>query len=149
MKQPDNDLTPDLSLEQDDRFPSGPWTGFFLQREIKGKSWMELVLTFKNGGVEGTGRDWVGPFLIKGKYSVEDGKCFWHKSYIGKHTLVYNGYNEGRGIWGMWEWDRLGKGGFHIWPEALRDPTEQRLVEKADVPIPLELVESETLSQPI
>ncbi len=52
------------TLETDPRFPSGPWTGFFLQKEIPGKHTMELRLTFRAGSMTGEGRDWVGPFLV-------------------------------------------------------------------------------------
>ena len=34
-------------LETDPRFPSGPWTGFFLQKLLPGRHVMELRLTFR------------------------------------------------------------------------------------------------------
>ena len=40
---------PDPDLEQDSRFPSGPWKGFFLQPVLPGRHWMELNLTFRRG----------------------------------------------------------------------------------------------------
>src|SRR5262249_26954607 len=86
-------------LETDPRFPSGPWTGFFVQRAIPGRHVMELHLTFRAGEMTGEGRDWVGPFLLRGRYSVEDGKCHWTKRYLGKHDVWYKGFNEGKGIW--------------------------------------------------
>src|SRR5581483_6114084 len=133
-----------LDLETDPRFPSGPWTGFFLQREIPGRHLMELRLTFRNGGISGEGRDWVGQFVIKGRYSVADGKCYWTKRYVGKHDVFYQGFNEGKGIWGAWEIpprQNLGfrfHGGFHIWPEGMGDPTQQHLTEEADLLAPAE-----------
>ena len=53
---------PGPDLEQDGRFPSGPWKGFFLQPELAGRHWMELKLTFPpgTGKLRGDGRDWVG-----------------------------------------------------------------------------------------
>jgi len=128
-------------LEADARFPSGKWTGFFLQKQLPGRHMMELLLTFQNGQMTGEGRDWVGAFHIKGRYFVEDGKAYWTKSYPGRHDVFYNGYNEGKGIWGKWEIppeQNLGMhwhGGFHIWPEGMGDQTLQRLTEQADVPI--------------
>jgi hypothetical protein len=95
---------------------------------------MELGLTFRNGVMTGEGRDWVGQFLIRGKYTVEDGKCWWTKSYIGKHDVFYHGYNEGKGIWGMWEIPPTYDGGFHIWPVAMGDPTQSKLSEAIDRP---------------
>lgn len=137
-------------LETDPRFPSGPWTGYFLQKSHPGKHMMDLRLTFKQGGMTGEGRDWVGEFLIKGRYNVADGKCYWTKKYLGKHDVFYQGYNEGKGIWGAWEIPghamTLGlrlHGGFHIWPEGMGDPTTEHLYEEADLPAPQEeLVEA-------
>ncbi len=131
------------TLETDPRFPSGPWVGFFLQKERPGKHLMELRLTFQAGNMQGEGRDWVGPFLIKGRYDLADGKCYWTKKYLGKHDVFYQGYNEGKGIWGTWEIGELQRGGFHIWPEGLGDPTDEHLVAEAELPEaePVEIVE--------
>ena len=88
--------------------------------------------------------DWVGDFLFRGRYSVVDGKCYWNKHYIGKHDVYYDGYNEGKGIWGRWEisskytYGAPLHGGFHIWPEGMDDPTQQHLAEAADLPAPVE-----------
>jgi hypothetical protein len=128
-------------LETDPRFPSGPWTGFFLQPALPGRHRMELRLTFKSGVVTGEGRDWVGNFVIRGRYSIEDGKCHWTKRYLARHDVFYQGYNEGKGIWGVWEIPPeqnaglVWRGGFHIWPEGLPDPTQPTLSEEADLPI--------------
>lgn len=130
--------TPELDLETDSRFPSGPWTGFFLQPLLPGQHWMELRLTFRAGRLDGEGRDRVGAFRIQGRYSVADGKCSWSKRYLGRHEVLYQGYNEGQGIWGTWEIPtepaHNRRGGFHIWPEGMADPTSRRLHEEADVP---------------
>ena len=105
---------PDLDLETDSRFPSGPWVGYFLQKELPpGKHGMELRLTFRRGVVTGEGRDLIGEFIIRGKYQ---------------------GYNEGKGIWGVWEIPPSWKGGFYIWPEAMGDPTKRRLHESIEEP---------------
>jgi hypothetical protein len=128
-------------LETDPRFPSGPWTGYFLQKNFPGKHTMELRLSFQAGNMNGEGRDWVGNFLIKGRYDLADGKCYWTKKYLGKHDVFYQGYNEGKGIWGTWEIPSSVmhmKGGFHIWPEGLSNPENDYLAEKADVPAPQE-----------
>jgi hypothetical protein len=121
-------------LESDPRFPSGPWTGFFLQKQLPGRHHMELHLTFRQGTLTGEGRDWVGPFLVRGRYDLADGKCYWTKRYLGKHDVFYEGYNEGKGIWGRWEIPPYWKGGFHIWPEGMSDPSQPTLSEAADVP---------------
>jgi hypothetical protein len=129
---------PPADLETDPRFPSGPWTGFFMQKQIPGRHLMELNLIFRQGGMSGEGRDWVGPFVIKGRYEIGDGQCHWTKRYLGKHDVFYKGFNEGKGIWGTWEIPTDGpssRGGFHIWPEGQADPTSPHLTEAADVPL--------------
>jgi hypothetical protein len=125
-------------LETDPRFPSGKWVGFFLDRRLPGRHQMELTLTFTAGRLQGDGRDWVGRFTCDGAYDVQDGKCTWVKCYVGRHTVGYSGFNEGKGIWGMWELRDSGfvfTGGFHIWPEGMADPTRPRLAEEADLPV--------------
>ncbi len=125
--------------ETDSRFPSGPWVGFFLQKEKPGRHQMELALVFSHGQMTGTGRDWVGQFLVRGKYNLEDGRCHWNKRYVGKHDVFYAGFNEGKGIWGTWEITYSGvvayHGGFHIWPKGMANPTGSELAEEADLPL--------------
>ena len=127
--QPPSRPEPPLDVETDPRFPSGPWRGFFLMAHWPGRHQMELDLTFRQGVMTGEGRDRIGPFLIRGKYNLDDGKCHWSKRYIGKHDVAYQGYNEGKGIWGIWEIPPSWRGGFHIWPTAMGDPTSPHLAE--------------------
>jgi hypothetical protein len=129
-----------IQLETDPRFPSGPWTGFFLQKALPGRHLMELQLTFSAGTLSGEGRDWVGRFVLRGHYSLADGKCRWVKRYVAKHDVVYRGFNEGKGIWGIWEIPgiadpAIGRGGFHIWPEGMADPSQPQLSEEAEPPL--------------
>ena len=100
---------------------------------------MELHLTFAQGVMTGEGRDWVGNFIVRGGYATADGKCHWNKRYVGKHDVFYQGFNEGKGIWGTWEIAGDSgsvslHGGFHIWPEGMADPTQQHLNEEAELP---------------
>ena len=140
------------ALETDPRFPTGPWTGFFLQPLVPGRHLMDLRLTFRQSELTGEGRDWVGLFTIRGRYSITDGKCYWTKRYQGKHDVFYKGFNEGKGIWGTWEIppnQNAGQrwhGGFHIWPEGMPDPTQRHLVEAADLPVQVE--EEEKILEP-
>jgi hypothetical protein len=137
-------------LETDVRFPTGPWTGFFLQPTIPGRHMMELHLTFSQGSMKGEGRDWVGKFLIRGQYTIADGKCHWTKRYLGKHDVFYQGFNEGKGIWGVWEIHESlygMRGGFHIWPEGMADPTNNALHEEAD--LPAESLEDRLIGEPV
>jgi hypothetical protein len=126
------------NLELDPRFPSGPWTGFFLQYWLPGRHNTDLRLTCQQGKLAGTGRDWVGAYSVDGFYELGTGKCEWTKQYLGKHAVEYRGVNNGQGIWGVWEIRQLGglyvdRGGFHIWPEGTdvseeSDETEQALL---------------------
>jgi hypothetical protein len=126
-------------FETDPRFPSGKWVGFYLMPHTGAtRHPTECVLNFRNQRMWGEGRDKVGKFVIEGKYDLQDGKCHWLKTYIAQHVVHYNGYNEGKGIWGVWEipnnlsinW----KGGFHIWPISWGSSTGPALREAADVP---------------
>lgn len=140
MSPAETPSTPPHPFETDPRFPSGPWTGFFLQREIPGRHQMELSLTFRDGTIRGEGRDRVGTFQIRGRYTLEDGKCHWSKHYVGRHSVSYAGYNEGKGIWGGWTIPPTWHGGFQIWPEGMADPTQPRLSEAIEEPAPAELM---------
>jgi hypothetical protein len=126
---------PNPNAESDPRFPSGKWTGFWTDRRVPGKHQMEMVLSFANGNMNGSGRDWVGAFNIDGGYNLDDGQCIFLKQYVGLHTVGYRGFNEGKGIWGTWEIAAAGMkftGGFHIWPENMPDPTQPVLEEEAE-----------------
>jgi hypothetical protein len=128
---------PPSDLETDPRFPSGPWVGYFLQKTIPGRHQMEIQLTFKAGQLRGEGHDWVGQFVMRGSYNLEDGKCYWTKRYLGKHDVYYQGFNEGKGIWGSWEIPFLFMrfhGGFHIWPKGMAEHSQAELFAEADLP---------------
>lgn len=125
-----------LNLERDPRFPSGPWTGFYLQYWLPGRHPMELDLTFSDGAVDGKGEDTVGPFTIAGQYDLVTGECKWAKQYIGRHCVYYKGVNEGAGIWGVWELPQMmglftDRGGFHVWPQG--DVVEEESEEAEQV----------------
>ncbi|MCA9319682.1 MAG: hypothetical protein KDB53_03055 [Planctomycetes bacterium] len=98
----------------DQEFPSGEWTGFYLQS--KRKSRQDLRLTFKAGRVTGAGSDDCGRFAIDGHYDRRSKEVWWTKSYHGQHDVHYRGFREIKGIWGVWEIREESRGGFHIWP---------------------------------
>ena len=145
------DLSDDRSpvVETDSRFPSGPWTGFFLQPGTHDRHWMELDLTFLEGAMTGAGRDRVGKFAVTGRYYVDDGRAYWTKTYIRAHSIEYSGYNEGKGIWGTWEYLSNWRGGFLIWPVAMGDPTRQQLVAAEPTPIEVEEPVPEPAEAPV
>lgn len=119
--------------ESDERFPSGPWSGYYQQH---GRHGMDLTLTFRKGQISGDGRDSVGTFLIRGSYDTQTGKCHWSKRYLGAHDVHYDGYNEGKGIWGVWDLRGWGRGGFHIWPKAWGQGIGLSLEEEIEEPGP-------------
>jgi hypothetical protein len=135
------ETAPETASETDPRFPSGPWQGFFLMAHWPGRHTMELHLHFHKGVMTGEGRDMIGDFIIRGKYNINDGKCYWSKKYINKHDVFYQGYNEGKGIWGVWEIPPDLRGGFHIWPTAMGDPTFPKLTETLDEPVQFDSVQ--------
>jgi len=130
---------PPATPETDPRFPSGPWEGFWIQKGVPpGKFLTELHIHFHDGILRGEGRDFVGEYTVRGRYELASGRCHWTKTYVGKHDVHYEGYNEGKGIWGSWSIEWLGfrwHGGFHIWPRGMVDPTNQTLKAEADVPV--------------
>lgn len=125
-----------LNLEQDPRFPSGPWTGFFLQFWIPGRNTTDVTITYSRGTMTGRGYDRVGAFNIDGTYDIGTGECEWTKQYLGRHSVNYRGVNDGHGIWGVWEIRQLAglytdRGGFHIWPEGSDVSEESERTEQA------------------
>jgi len=117
------------------QFPSGQWVGFYTYAGRTRKYLMDLILEFKSERMTGEGADGIGFFVISGNYSEQSGECSWVKQYVGRHAVEYNGYQEGKGIWGNWVVD-LGKGGFHIWPlseEASLNAAEESAIGEKPV----------------
>lgn len=136
-------------LESDERFPSGPWNGYFLQKSLGAtKGEMELHLTFINGRVMGTGRDGVGSFSVVGRYELDDGKVWLMKKYA-THDVFYTGYAESQGIWGTWEIPSVDRDGFRIWPKEAGESDRQvahREQPRTSVAFDDAPLESDTLS---
>ena len=104
---------------------------------------MDLHLNFANGKLEGDGNDDVGRFLIRGRYDAATRECHWTKSYIGAHDVFYNGYREGKGIWGTWEITIKYHGGFHIWPRGSGEGDVE--TEKAEQTQPVDAIATESV----
>ncbi len=96
---------------------------------------MDLRLNFANGQVVGEGNDDIGAFILKGRYDIASQECHWTKTYLGAHEVYYEGFREGKGIWGRWEINAFAHGGFHIWPEGAGDGKGQ--AESAKIKKPL------------
>ncbi len=122
--------------EQDERFPSGPWLGFFLQPTLfSGRARMDLDLTFIDGVISGAGADPVGQFTITGSYDRDSGRCEMLKQYVGMHAVHYTGWAEAEhGIWGTWRTLDLDSGGFHIWPAAWHEGEQTTTEESVETP---------------
>lgn len=110
-------------------FPSGQWVGFYTYSGKPRKFLMDLMLTFANGHIHGEGADGLGFFVIAGRYSEKDRECHWDKTYVGRHTVAYRGFREGKGIWGTWNLTNC-KGGFHIWPLTEGPPPDPLALEE-------------------
>lgn len=127
------------NLETDERFPSGPWVGFWLQKPLTGRQWMrDLWLEFVDGKIAGGGRDWVGPFHCRGSYDLKSGGVTIYKDYVDAHTVEYRGQNQndGQWLWGVWHLPSIGeRGGFHLWPKGAKDPTQHELKAEAEPPV--------------
>ncbi len=132
MSRRETDHRQPPAVETDERFPSGPWVGFWIQRGM-GKQKMSLSLTFIDGHVTGEGRDVVGRFSFVGTYDLTNGHVRMTKYYQNAHNVEYEGANDGDGkwLWGVWEVGR-DRGGFHLWPEGEDDPTQRRLRQKEE-----------------
>ncbi|MBI4587100.1 MAG: hypothetical protein HY717_24070 [Planctomycetes bacterium] len=121
-------------------FPSGEWIGFYQQA---GRHRQEMALLFCEGFLRGSGEDDLGRFLVSGEYDVKTKKVRWIKTYAGSHAVLYRGYREFKGIWGVWEIAPGLHGGFHIWPKAegegLSETTaaEEPAAEPQTVPAPM------------
>ena len=111
-------------------FPSGPWRGYFVYNERPGRFKMDLDLRFTNGVLQGAGDDPVGPFSIRGSYSLETLEVSWVKRYP-THDVSYRGFREGRGIWGTWSIRPDWRGGFMIWPKGMGEQAQERMYEEA------------------
>jgi hypothetical protein len=123
-------------MERDPRFPSGPWTGFFLQYWLPGRHRTDLTITWREGRILGSGYDRVGTYNIDGTYDLATGRSEWIKKYHRKHSVAYRGVNDGHGIWGVWEIRQLAglyvdRGGFHIWPRGTDVSAESAETERA------------------
>lgn len=115
--------------------PSGPWHGFYTYRSRTDRHRMDLRLEFHDGSIAGSGIDDVGRFAIEGTYDPETLRCFWRKTYLGRHTVLYDGAWDLGSIWGLWTIPPWSKGGFRIWPRGTGEGLE--LTAEAEIDEPL------------
>jgi hypothetical protein len=94
---------------------------------------MDLRLDFRGGRITGSGIDDVGRFAIGGTYEEETLRCRWRKTYVGRHTVLYDGAWDLGSIWGLWTIPPSARGGFRIWPGARGEGIARYEETEADV----------------
>ena len=105
--------SPAPTAEQDPRFPSGPWGGFFQQRADRPTA---QDMHFVGGRLTGAGADDCGAFTLSGRYDAARGTADWTKFY-GTHAVTYRGFAEDDSLWGTWQLTSgRDRGGFRLWP---------------------------------
>jgi len=102
---------------------------------------MDLNLRFRAGKIDGDGADGLDTFVISGAYDEQKLECAWQKIYPTRRPVAYEGYREGKGIWGRWKLPTT-QGGFHIWPLTEGGPPDLRRLEEEE---PVEQVINEPL----
>lgn len=118
----------------DEPFPSGPWIGFYTYSGHKDRHRMDLALEFGNGTISGEGNDDIGVFVIRGRFDGATRECHWTKTYVGGHDVHYQGFGEGKGIWGTWEVGET-SGGFKIWPLAGGESDDDAVTKEKERPM--------------
>ena len=97
-------------------YPSGTWRGYWDQPAFGRQPMGPLVLRFRNGQLEGEGRDIIGPFTFEGEYD-ESGAVRMVKQYLGRHRVFYQGIYDGEGtIFGEWRIPPFWSGKFALSP---------------------------------
>jgi hypothetical protein len=86
---------------------------------------------FQNGLIDGDGADGLDTFVISGGYDSRTMECFWQKIYPTRSPVAYEGYREGKGIWGRWKLTNA-RGGFHIWPLTEGGPPDLKRMEEEE-----------------
>ncbi len=123
-------------MEFDRRFPTGEWTGFYIEAHNPRRGWMHLYLQFADQQIRGEGTDYVGPWHVTGTYDSDTGICQWLKQYIGQHQVQYQGQAGDNGIQGEWEIGGWFTGPFHIWPRDRQDLQQLYLQDDLQLPAP-------------
>ncbi|MBK8978995.1 MAG: hypothetical protein IPM29_24125 [Planctomycetes bacterium] len=118
---------------EDDRFPSGPWTGYY--QHVGCRFRQDMDLEFRDGELRGGGIDSTGRFEVHGRYCEESLEVIWTKTYHDAYEVRYRGFREQRGIWGVWDVDTRSRGGFHIWPRKPKEEVPQYLADEDEVPV--------------
>ena len=105
-------------------YPSGVWRGYWEQQYWGRQPMGPLVLRFRDGQIEGEGRDVIGPFTFEGEYD-DQGGIHMVKQYLGQHQVLYEGTYDGEGtIFGQWSTSPFNFGSFALSPVRGKPPTD-------------------------
>lgn len=112
---------------------SGRWTGKWTEPnrpKCSSPNYMFLDLSFSEGRIDGSGKDRIGAFLIRGSYDSKDMTCSFLKCY-GSYAVDYYGHRDGKGIYGQWSLCKGPKttGGFYIWSSGLEEKAQKHREE--------------------
>ena len=100
---------------------------------------MKLQLTFsQDGTIDGDGIDDVGRFTIHGHFDMAQLHAQWTKTYVGRHSVEYDGVYDGRNILGIWSLFWV-NGSFRIWPGENFEGIE--VGEGIELELPAELIQ--------
>jgi hypothetical protein len=116
---------------------SGPWSGFWIQSQVRG--YMRLRLSFSANQVIGGGSDCAGFFEMSGIIDPRDGTVRLTKRYP-THGVEYQGRWDGRMIAGLWRMRQPvlygqarfveERGEFEMWPESEETESLRDLLEE-------------------
>lgn len=110
-------------------YPSGTWRGYWDQQAFGRQPMGPLVLRFRDGRIEGEGRDIIGPFTFAGEYD-ETGAVRMVKQYLGRHQVCYQGIYDGEGtIFGEWRIPPYWAGKFALSPVIGKPPADAPIEE--------------------
>jgi len=128
-------MKPETDVEMDERFPSGPWRGFYRQAGIQ--SQQRMTLEFADGRISGRGSDPAAPFFtVSGTYDTATGIVRLIKRYA-TYQVYYDGTASSDGIPGTWSIQFAGAtadtGAFHIWPDIVAMEESRSLREQRPV----------------
>lgn len=111
-------------------FRSGRYVGFYCYSDGGGKHRQVMVLSFEAGAVTGDGGDDLGVFEVRGTCS--GCSTTFVKTYIGGHSVVYEGALNGRVITGAWIIGTY-SGRFRLWPHDQPLPTFEATKRKVGI----------------
>lgn len=103
-------------------------SGWWEQAGLGRQPMRDLVLSFAEGQIAGTGVDIVGEFELRGRLVGE--VIFLRKQYIGQHVIEYHGLSVGEGAYtGMWTFDGRPGGNWFIGVVASRGSLSDAALE--------------------